>query len=235
MPSHGSRNSLLSAGYSSHQPSGVPTDVTANERATQTGATPSQPLSRAQLNLRQALHRSKPTTVVSPSRNPIDRSRGQAPHDDLMRSPTGQAGRGPPPGASARAPLNPKRTDGRSRKIQKQYRSGGVSRGCRRPRLLGSRVRGPGAPRCGPGTLRPGRSLCGAGCGPGCGAPGGTWEDVWRARAHRTSVRGPRPPNINVCARRCPTLPHPSECSTIGAGSLSFRVRNGTGRETLPL
>src|SRR5690606_12382845 len=30
--------------------------------------------------------------------------------------------------------------------------------------------------------------------------------------------------------RRCPTLPHPYECSTIGAGRLSFRVRNGTGR-----
>ncbi|GAA4483647.1 hypothetical protein GCM10023094_35470 [Rhodococcus olei] len=30
--------------------------------------------------------------------------------------------------------------------------------------------------------------------------------------------------------RRCPTLPHPVECSTIGAGGLSFRVRNGTGR-----
>ena len=32
------------------------------------------------------------------------------------------------------------------------------------------------------------------------------------------------------CVRRCPTLPHPVECSTIGAGGLSFRVRNGTGR-----
>src|SRR6476646_3666846 len=30
--------------------------------------------------------------------------------------------------------------------------------------------------------------------------------------------------------RRCPTLPHPVECSTIGAGGLSFRVRDGTGR-----
>ena len=33
-----------------------------------------------------------------------------------------------------------------------------------------------------------------------------------------------------VCARWCPTLPHPGGCSTIGAGSLSFRVRNGAGR-----
>src|SRR5947207_7395787 len=30
--------------------------------------------------------------------------------------------------------------------------------------------------------------------------------------------------------RRCPTLPHTPVCSTIGAGGLSFRVRNGTGR-----
>lgn len=30
--------------------------------------------------------------------------------------------------------------------------------------------------------------------------------------------------------RRCPALPHPPECSTIGAVSLSFRVRNVTGR-----
>lgn len=30
--------------------------------------------------------------------------------------------------------------------------------------------------------------------------------------------------------RRCPTLPHRSQCSTIGAVRLSFRVRNVTGR-----
>ena len=30
--------------------------------------------------------------------------------------------------------------------------------------------------------------------------------------------------------RRRPTLPHPPECSTIGATGLSYRVRNGTGR-----
>ena len=35
-------------------------------------------------------------------------------------------------------------------------------------------------------------------------------------------------PNEDV--RRRPTLPHPPECSTIGAIELSFRVRNGTGR-----
>jgi hypothetical protein len=38
---------------------------------------------------------------------------------------------------------------------------------------------------------------------------------------------GPRPCGV---VRRCPTLPHPPGCSTIGAVGLSFRVRNGTGR-----
>ncbi len=33
-----------------------------------------------------------------------------------------------------------------------------------------------------------------------------------------------------VCVRRCPALPHPGGCSTIGAGGLSFRVRYGAGR-----
>src|SRR5882757_8946808 len=39
-----------------------------------------------------------------------------------------------------------------------------------------------------------------------------------------------QPPTTQVKCRRCPTLPHPTECSTIGAEGLSFRVRNGTGR-----
>src|SRR5699024_3240252 len=33
-----------------------------------------------------------------------------------------------------------------------------------------------------------------------------------------------------MVVRRCPTLPQPPGCSTIGAVGLSFRVRNGTGR-----
>src|SRR5690606_7251902 len=33
-----------------------------------------------------------------------------------------------------------------------------------------------------------------------------------------------------VVVRRRPTLPHSLGCSTIGAGGLSFRVRNGSGR-----
>ena len=32
---------------------------------------------------------------------------------------------------------------------------------------------------------------------------------------------------VQVCARWCPTLPHPGGCSTIGAVRLSFRVRDG--------
>ena len=36
--------------------------------------------------------------------------------------------------------------------------------------------------------------------------------------------------NCVVCARWCPTLPHPGGCSTIGAVRLSFRVRDGAGR-----
>ena len=43
----------------------------------------------------------------------------------------------------------------------------------------------------------------------------------------RASLPGP---SLCGCVRRCPTLPHPRECSTIGAVGLSFRVRNGTGR-----
>src|SRR5688572_11871622 len=35
--------------------------------------------------------------------------------------------------------------------------------------------------------------------------------------------------------RRCPTLPQGLPCSTIGAGRLSFRVRNGTGRFPLAM
>ena len=48
-------------------------------------------------------------------------------------------------------------------------------------------------------------------------------------------VKGEEPrPVVGALAlmvvRRCPTLPHPPGCSTIGAVGLSFRVRNGTGR-----
>ena len=42
---------------------------------------------------------------------------------------------------------------------------------------------------------------------------------------------GNHDPQKRLLCRRRPTLPHPPECSTIGAGGLSFRVRNGTGRD----
>ena len=41
-------------------------------------------------------------------------------------------------------------------------------------------------------------------------------------------------PPFVVCRRRCPTLPHPGGCSTIGAGSLSFRVRKGKRSGRVP-
>ena len=43
------------------------------------------------------------------------------------------------------------------------------------------------------------------------------------------AARGGSGPVV-VCARWCPTLPHPGGCSTIGAVRLSFRVRDGAGR-----
>ena len=45
---------------------------------------------------------------------------------------------------------------------------------------------------------------------------------------HPAGAQHSSTPNEDV--RRRPTLPHPPECSTIGAIELSFRVRNGTGR-----
>ena len=49
----------------------------------------------------------------------------------------------------------------------------------------------------------------------GCKKCGGVLEDCV-PRPHRESVLW-----------RCPTLPHPPRCSTIGACGLSFQVRNG--------
>ena len=49
----------------------------------------------------------------------------------------------------------------------------------------------------------------------------------------RFKCRGPRfgaGVVVWFVVRRFPTLPHPVECSTIGAGRLSFRVRDGAGR-----
>src|SRR5690606_35788954 len=44
-------------------------------------------------------------------------------------------------------------------------------------------------------------------------------------------IWGPFPKEV----RRCPTLPQGPPCSTIGAESLSFRVRNVTGRFPLAM
>ena len=77
-------------------------------------------------------------------------------------------------------------------------------------------------------------------CGPrACGVHGGRCGRVWLCACGgavwpcvrvwtRARKGGPvaGPPFV-VCRRRCPTLPHPGGCSTIGAGSLSFRVRKG--------
>ena len=69
-------------------------------------------------------------------------------------------------------------------------------------------VFGPGGdPRC-----RPGR-WCGG------GVKGEGRHAVWRTV-----------PLCVVVLWRCPTLPQPVGCSTIGAAGLSFQVRNGAGR-----
>ena len=52
----------------------------------------------------------------------------------------------------------------------------------------------------------------------------GTWRRAFEVRG------GSQRPYAVVCARWCPTLPHPGGCSTIGAVRLSFRVRDGSGR-----
>ena len=47
-----------------------------------------------------------------------------------------------------------------------------------------------------------------------------------RQRSQLNAVGG----HSSMCVRRCPTLPQGRPCSTIGAASLSFRVRNVSGR-----
>ena len=76
-------------------------------------------------------------------------------------------------------------------------------------------------------------------CGGHCGR---VWPRTW-GRCGRVRMLcvcmcekgGPvaGPPFV-VCRRRCPTLPHPGGCSTIGAGSLSFRVRKGKRSGRVP-
>jgi hypothetical protein len=57
--------------------------------------------------------------------------------------------------------------------------------------------------------------------------------DPWSQKARRAAQRWAALRRKNVPQR--PTLPHPGECSTIGAERLSFRVRNGTGRFPLAM
>ena len=69
---------------------------------------------------------------------------------------------------------------------------------------------------------------CGAVCVPAgvSAVRGRVWGDT---KGGGPLVRAPLS-FVGLCGRRCPTLPHPGGCSTIGAGSLSFRVRKGKVR-----
>ena len=58
--------------------------------------------------------------------------------------------------------------------------------------------------------------------------PGGLWWGCWNGEG-RHAVWRCRPSGF-VVLWRCPTLPQPIGCSTIGAAGLSFQVRNGAGR-----
>ena len=65
--------------------------------------------------------------------------------------------------------------------------------------------------------------------------PGSARRPGGRLGAYTTECLAPRNqvregPGTVVCARRCPALPRPGGRSTIGAGVLSFRVRDGSGR-----
>ena len=101
--------------------------------------------------------------------------------------------------------------------------------------------------RCqfGPGTSRSQMQKCAIWLGMLGVVPGAGWNDPaprgvssWWSCLEGRNWFGPRgapcgaPPGAErvVCARWCPTLPHPGGCSTIGAVRLSFRVRDGSGR-----
>ena len=98
---------------------------------------------------------------------------------------------------------------------------GGEARGCRADRRAGPPV------SFWFSTGLAGRGSCAGGlvCARvgGCGeAPRNRCVPLWCGGG---GCVGPR--TLVVCARRCPTLPLPGGGSTIGAGGLSFRVRNG--------
>ena len=95
------------------------------------------------------------------------------------------------------------------------------------------------------GASAAGRAATGAACGAAGGAGGGAagragggvvvwlwwWFVVWGCwnGEGRHAVWRCRPSGF-VVLWRCPTLPRPIGCSTIGAAGLSFQVRNGAGR-----
>ena len=62
----------------------------------------------------------------------------------------------------------------------------------------------------------------------GGGAPTGPLEGPGNTETPHPGVPGGA--SRQQFVRRRPTLPHRSQCSTIGAEGLSFRVRNGAGR-----
>ena len=67
-------------------------------------------------------------------------------------------------------------------------------------------------------------------CQPGVSSGGRVGGGRVRVGADKKGGPLGGPPFCGWCGRRCPTLPHPGGCSTIGAGSLSFRVRKGKVR-----
>ena len=85
---------------------------------------------------------------------------------------------------------------------------------------------------------------CGVGAAPGLGALGEVAEHTVGANVPVLGVdMGVAPPDLlgsggatqPMFVRRCPTLPHRLQCSTIGAERLSFRVRYVSGRFPLAM
>ena len=73
------------------------------------------------------------------------------------------------------------------------------------------------------------RIRCGGGCGFGEGRHGCVFVGVCGRTGAPLSCGGV-PVRLFGVLWRCPTLPQPVGCSTIGAAGLSFQVRNGAGR-----
>src|SRR2546425_4855986 len=52
---------------------------------------------------------------------------------------------------------------------------------------------------------------------------------LYRAAGPKVKKPAEDPAGFSLLSRRCPTLPRRCQRSTIGAGGLNFRVRNGNG------